>query len=351
MPVLAHYQQQVQENKILADDRQRQVMQALQIVFDDLIHEQRKRSSFYFWRKPKAVKGLYMWGGVGIGKTWMMDCFYQCLPLKNKIRMHFHAFMQFVHAELKRYQGKKNPLHLLATQLAKNTILFCFDELVVTDITDAMLLTGLLPLLHAKGVCIIATSNTTPNDLYKNGLQRELFLPVIELLERSMQVISINTIRDYRLLDKTKNHSTASELKLKDMFEKWSVAPITHHQPIVLHHRLVHTVMHSENSIWFEFKDICSPPRSTADYISLVSQYDTIMVSNIPRISSEQNNTITLFIKMIDVFYDARIRFIFSSDVPIENIYLEGRMKFQFARTQSRLHEMQSSQYSIQNKM
>ena len=200
MTPMDYYHEQSQKGLIVEDPQQLAALQHLQSVFDHLIEEHKKRSSFIsFLRKPHLVKGLYLWGGVGIGKTFLMDCFYHTLPFPNKLRMHFHQFMQRVHNSLTQHQGEKDPLQVIAKELARETLVLCFDEFYVSDITDAMLLGRLLKALFEQGVCLVTTSNVAPDDLYKNGLQRLQFLPAIAMIKADTDVVNIASTMDYRL--------------------------------------------------------------------------------------------------------------------------------------------------------
>ena len=200
MTPLEYYQKQCSDGVILPDQEQLRVMHLLEKIYTALLNESHARKSiFSFFRKPHLIKGMYLWGSVGIGKTFMMDCFYNSLPFPQKKRMHFHQFMQMVHQELKKQQGKKDPLPIIAKQIARNTLLLCFDELFVSDITDAMLIARLFKALFAEGVSLVTTSNMSPDDLYKNGLQREQFLPAIALFKEHTQVVHVSSAIDYRL--------------------------------------------------------------------------------------------------------------------------------------------------------
>ena len=200
MTPIAYYQQQCQQGLIIEDPHQLAIMRQLEALYEALTAESSRRSGLLGrWRQPRLVKGLYIWGGVGRGKTFMMDCFYNALPFSNKLRIHFHPFMRHVHERLKHYQGKKNPLDLVAADIAKKALVLCFDEFIVSDIADAIVLARLLDALFKQGVCLVATSNVPPDDLYKHGLQRHNFLPAIALLNQHTQVTNIQTEIDYRL--------------------------------------------------------------------------------------------------------------------------------------------------------
>lgn len=352
MTPIEYYQEQCKKGQIVEDIQQLKVLDYLQKIHGDLIREQRKRVKFFSaLRKPKLIQGLYIWGGVGIGKTFLMDCFYHCLPFPEKKRQHFHQFMQWIHQQLKLHQGKKDPIEVIAKELASNTLVLCFDELFVTDITDAMLLGRLFKALFSRGVCLVATSNAMPDDLYKNGLQRKQFLPAIALLKQHTTVIHVPTITDYRLrhlkeagVFYTPNDQEARE-KMEKSFALLAHNKVVHYGSIEIHGRLVSIKKRADDIIWFDFDVICSVPRSQHDYLAIAENYRTVFISNIPIIPPNAKNMISLFIRLVDVFYDARVRLIFSAEKPVDQIYEHGYLSSDYQRTRSRLLEMQSESY------
>lgn len=343
-----YYHKQCEQGFILEDQAQLAVLQYLQNIHDALIKEHQKRSSFFsLFRKAAFIKGLYLWGNVGTGKTFLMDCLFECLPFREKKRLHFHAFMQFIHDELKKYQGKKDPLKRIACDLAKQNLLICFDEFIVNDIADAMLLGRLFTLLFSFGVCLVATSNSTPDDLYKNGLQRNLFLPAIAAIKQHTHIVSLSGLKDYRKL-KLKNkcfYDDEDTDRMEKAFQYFSRSHSFSDQAIRIYDRNIDIIKQDGGVVWFDFNKICSPPRSQKDYLAIVKKYHTVFISNVSAIPACAHNRINLFIRLVDVLYDARIRFIFSSAVSIDEIYTEGRLLQEYARTRSRLHEMQSEDY------
>jgi cell division protein ZapE len=357
MTPLNNYNELVASGAIVKDDAQVAIMQELDVVARHLVHEnQRRKKITSLIRKPKTVKGMYLSGGVGIGKTFMMDCLYKAIPFKNKLRMHFHVFMRMIHRELKLKQGKKNPVKLIAADLAKKYMLICFDEFIVTDITDAMLLGRLLEGLFANGVTLIATSNVHPDDLYKRGLQRDQFIPAIELIKRHTLVKQMLSTADYRLrhLDHAGVFYVPNDDLAAEEMEK-SFLLLAHQQvinvlPIEICGRKIAVKQSVDNIVWFDFKAICRPPRSQHDYLQIAEQYNTVFISDIPVFSSTENDSIFLFIRLIDVFYDAHIRLVLSAEKNIEELYVSGRMLFEYARTCSRLREMQSDHYFYKSK-
>lgn len=351
-----HYREQCEKGTITDDPVQRMALVHLQRIFEELVKKQTKQSNFLsYFRKPVLVTGLYMWGGVGIGKTFLMDCFYEALPTQRKLRMHFHPFMRLVHAELTRYQGRKNPLDTIANEIAKKTDVLCFDEFFVSDITDAMLLAKLLKALFERGVCLVTTSNTPPDELYKNGLQRSQFLPAIALIKEHTDVIHLPTTIDYRLrhLKEAGVFYTPLDQTAQDNMER-SFATLTAGKtittdPVEINSRKIQIVKEAGDVIWFDFDTICSVPRSQADYLTIAEKYRTVFISNITPIPAGAKDLICLFINLIDVLYDARTRLVFSSSEPISQLYSRGYMIMEYARTHSRLLEMQSEDYFTHN--
>lgn len=349
-----YYRELGLQKKMKADEQQKLALIHLDKLYLDLVQENiRRRSFFSYLRNKKMIRGIYMWGKVGIGKTFLMDCFYHCIPFKEKKRMHFHQFMRWIHSELKHHQGKKNPLRFIAKTIAKDTQVLCFDELVVNDIVDAMILRHVFSALFQVGICLIATSNTTPDHLYKNGLQRALFLPAIQLLKENLSVLHLTTHDDYRVgylksagISYVPNDKIAQQ-KMQDTFTIFCGANKINFAPIKINGRFIPVIKSTDNIVWFEFTDICSPPRSQHDYLVIAEIYKTVFISNIPLIKPEAKDTICLFITLVDVFYDARIRLVFSAASAVDKIYQQGHKIIDFARTHSRLIEMQSEDYWI----
>jgi cell division protein ZapE len=349
---LDYYHEQVDSGAIVSDPEQLSTMQHFNRVQSDLLVELNKRASvFALFHKRKPVRGIYIWGGVGIGKTFMMDCFYHTLPFKNKMRMHFHQFMHLVHEKLTAHQGEKDPLQIIAKELSEQALILCFDELFVSDITDAMLLGRLFKALFESGVSLIATSNVMPDDLYKNGLQRSQFLPAIALLKQELDVIHIPSAMDYRLRHLKEAGvfyvplNRENEKRMAKSFEALTHGETVETSPVIIQDRLIKVIKRTKDVIWFEFKDICKVPRSQNDYLALTHQYRTIFISNIPAIESNEKDTICLFISLVDVLYDARMRLVISAAEPVDQLYNRGYMIMEFARTHSRLLEMQSQDY------
>ncbi|MFN3234423.1 MAG: cell division protein ZapE [Gammaproteobacteria bacterium] len=347
-----YYQRHLNAGDIEYDQQQWDVLERMEKVYHDLVQRDRALRTpvkrFFVSKKP--VEGIYLWGSVGIGKTFIMDCFFNSLPFKRKLRMHFFAFMQHIHHDMQRLQGVKNPLKIIAKKLAKQTRVLCFDEFFVSDITDAMILSGLIKALFDEGLCLVATSNIDPDQLYKNGLQRQNFIPAIRLIKEHTSIIYLDSFKDYRAqhlkaagvyytpLDK------AAEKNMEKAFALYRKTDVSD-SPIELFGRKIQVIKRSDKVIWFDFKKICGVPRSSKDYLALSKQYDVVLISNIPIISERQHDLITSFINLVDIFYDAGVKLIISAEQPPNALYQKGRLSFEFARTHSRLLEMQSMTY------
>ncbi|HAZ98452.1 MAG TPA: cell division protein ZapE, partial [Halomonas sp.] len=297
------------------------------------------------------VKGLYFWGGVGRGKTYLVDTFYEALPFPEKMRTHFHRFMQRVHNELTHYKGEKNPLTLIAGKFAAEARVICFDEFFVKDITDAMILANLLEALFQRGVVLVATSNIVPDDLYKDGLQRARFVPAIELVNRHCEVVNVDSGIDYRLraLERAEIFhaplDAAAEKELARSFREIAGQPGEEGAPLEVNHRVLKTRRLHEDVVWFEFAELCDGPRSQNDYIELAREFHTVLVANVPRMDGKMDDQARRFINMVDEFYDRGVKLLMSAEVPVESLYSDGKLTFEFQRTLSRLQEMQSREY------
>jgi cell division protein ZapE len=346
------YQAWVAEQRIQADSKQ----QILLTCLDDFYyrycqHKQPSRIKRLLGYNASAIQGLYLWGGVGIGKTLLMDLLFDCLPGKRKRRYHFHQFMHMLHQQLHRLQGKANPLEKIVRRLACQFDVIFFDEFFVKDIGDAMLLAGLLRTLFRHGISLVATSNTQPGELYLNGIQREQFLPAIDLIERHTQLVHASAQQDYRLRELEDagvffTPITAQTTQhLRAEFTILANGDIIENGSLDINGRSIPTVMQAEDVVWFEFAVICHAPRSHSDYLALAQYYHTVFVSNVTPIKPEELNKLRYLIHLVDVFYDNKVNLILSSQVAIEEIYPTGQLAQDFQRTQSRLREMQSVEY------
>ena len=324
-------------------------------LLDDLhqrLGRQRRRPLIARWlTRPQAETGLYLWGGVGRGKTLLMDLFHETLPDQGKLRMHFHRFMQRVHNELNRRAGSANPLQGFADDLAKHTRTLCFDEFFVADIGDAMILGELMQALFQRGLTLVATSNVAPDRLYENGLQRRRFLPTIEALKRHTLIHHLNGQTDYRLrvLERAAIYHAPlgddAEASLSASFADLTQEPGERDAPLEVENRVIRARQLAPDVAWFDFSELCEGPRSQNDYIELARCFHTVLVSNVKRFTPTNEDAARRFISLIDEFYDRNVKLILSAEAPITELYAGERHSFEFERTRSRLLEMQSRTY------
>ncbi len=300
-------------------------------------------------------RGLYIWGDVGRGKTFIANYFFKNLPIENKLRLHFYRFMQLVHEELSTFKNVADPLRIVADRLLKQTTLLYLDEFIVNDITDAMLLSKLFEHLFTNGMVLVTTSNTPPYALYKDGLQREKFIPTIKLLERYTKTIKLEGEIDYRLkiLEKTglyhitHGHDDALlEQRMDNYFQKLSGVQLHKDRTdIIINKRRIPVKKWADNVVWFEFDDLCNSPRSTADYTQIAQFFTTVLISNIPIMDSSMDDAARRFVIMIDEFYDSHTKLVITAAAEPEELYTSSKLEFEFKRTSSRLREMQSNEY------
>ena len=361
MTPLQRYQQDLQRDDFQYDAAQEQAVRHLQRLYDDLVARRNRPQPKLIARlgrrfkkpRPQMVRGLYFWGGVGRGKTYLMDTFYDSLPFSTKTRTHFHRFMQRVHAELRLLSGEKNPLDRVAGTFAAEAEVICFDEFFVTDITDAMILGSLMEKLFARGVALVATSNIVPDRLYENGLQRARFVPAIKLLNQCTEVVNVDSGIDYRLraLEQAELYHSplgeAADESLSRSFE--SLAPDLREairgQVLEVNGRPIHSRRCCEDVVWFDFAALCDGPRSQNDYIEIAKQFHAVLISNVPLLGGQRDDQARRFINLVDEFYDCGVKLILSAEVSLTDLYSGGRLGFEFARTTSRLLEMQSHEY------
>lgn len=361
MTPLSRYQQDLLRPDFKEDAAQRMAVEKLQIVFDALVARHNAENKSFIKKivgklsgQPSAsekVQGLYFWGGVGRGKTYLMDTFFECLPFEQKLRSHFHRFMQYVHQQLKRLDGQKNPLDTIAKEIAAQYKVICFDEFFVSDIADAMILGGLFEKLFDMGVTLIATSNIIPDNLYKDGLQRQRFLPAIAELKKHCEVVNVDGGTDYRL--RALQQAELYYMPLGDEAEQGlmknllnlSLGNVQEAKEITVSHRVLRSRYEADDIVWFDFAELCDGPRSQNDYIELARIYQTVIVSDVPQMHVAQDDQVRRFINMVDEFYDRNVKLIISAQVNIAQLYTGGKLTFEFERTQSRLLEMQSSDY------
>jgi cell division protein ZapE len=343
-----------------ADPAQQQALERLDLLRARLIRAERDQAatvqkllrSLRVSKPPAAVRGVYLWGSVGRGKTWLMDLFYQSLPFERRQRSHFHRFMQEVHAGLKRHAKKADPLAPVAADIAQKCRVLCLDELFVSDIADAMLLGGLFHRLSANGVTLVFTSNVPPQGLYRNGLQRQRFLPAIAHLEQNLDVVAVDGSVDYRLRQLIKariyldSADAATPAALQMIYDDLAddEADDGTRQITVLGRRIP-VVRESDNVIWFEFAAICGGPRGQTDYIEIAREYQSVLVTGVPVLTAADDNDARRFIALIDEFYDRGVKLIVSAAAPPAALYRGERLKFEFERAASRLVEMQTKRY------
>ena len=296
--------------------------------------------------------GLYLFGGVGRGKTMVMDMFFETAPLARKRRVHFYAFMLEVHQSIHARRAEKgDPIARVAQEIGAAATLLCFDEFHVTDIADAMILGRLFEALFAAGVVMVATSNRAPDDLYKDGLQRERFLPFIELLKQKLDVLAFDGERDYRLarlIGHPVYHvpaDAAAHQALARTFADLTDGAQPQELTLLVQGRSLTVPRAARGVAWFTFEELCNRPLGPADYIALAQHFGTIILEGIPRLSSDRRNEAKRLNILVDTLYEAHGRIVASADVPPEEIYTEGDGEFEFHRTVSRLIEMQSADY------
>ena len=300
--------------------------------------------------RPPIPRGVYMHGGVGRGKSFLMDCFFRAVPLTRKTRLHFHEFMREVHRELQDLKGVVNPLDELGARIARRFRLICFDEFHVADVTDAMILHRLLDAMFANRVSIVATSNFHPDALYPNGLHRDRILPAIELLKSKLEVINVDAGTDYRkqtLAQIDMVHtplSEAAEAAMARAFER--LAEARDEEPVMqIEHRALRALRRAGGVVWFDFRTLCGGPRSQNDYLEIASRFHTVLLSNVPQMSPRLASEARRFTWLVDVLYDRRVKLILSTAVAPEELYTEGPLAHEFPRTVSRLYEMQSAEF------
>ncbi len=300
--------------------------------------------------RPPIPRGVYMHGGVGRGKSFLMDCFFQAVPLQRKTRLHFHEFMREVHRELQDLKGTVNPLDELGKRIARKFRLICFDEFHVADVTDAMILHRLLDALFANRVSIITTSNFAPDALYPNGLHRDRILPAIELLKHKLEVVNVDNGCDYRrrTLEQAQLYHTplgpeadaALAATFNQLAEARDADPLLH-----IEHRELRALRRAGGVVWFDFRTLCGGPRSQNDYLEIAQQFHTVVLSGVPQMPPKFASEARRFTLLVDVLYDRRVNLVMSAAVPAEQLYTEGPLAHEFARTVSRLQEMRSAEY------
>lgn len=334
MGPLAAYHQQILHAALQVDEQQALAMQQFQNLFDELTKPKKWLTT------KKTIKGLYLWGDVGRGKTYLMDLFYNHLPVA-KSRYHFHQFMHHIHAELAQLQGQSNPLLRIAKRLRKEVDVICLDEFLAHEIGDAMILAQLLKALFAEGIVLVTTANTPPEDLYANGLQRGLFLPAISLIQQHLRIFHLASQIDYRRQDITNTENdlvwVMAPSQVQTLFDELSNNAEVDYQALNINGRMISHLGCSGPIIWFDFSSICAIPRSQLDYLEIAQGFQTILISDVKVIGEYEDNLARLFIHLIDILYDANSQLILTATQAIEDIYPKGRLITEFERTKSRL--------------
>ncbi len=352
MSVREAYEAELVKRGYTSDPAQLRAVEALERCANEWATYKARRSNAIkkFLNHPPIPRGVYMYGGVGRGKSFLMDCFFNAVPLRRKTRLHFHEFMREVHRELRDLQGTVNPLDELGRRISLRYKLICFDEFHVADITDAMILHRLLAALFANGVGFVTTSNFTPDGLYPNGLHRDRILPAIELLKANLEVLSVDNGTDYRrrTLEQVKLYHTPlgpdAEEQMEDAFNK--LAEARDENPVLqIEARQIRAVRKAGGVVWFDFRTLCGGPRSQNDYLEIANQFHTVLLSNVPHMPVRMASEARRFTWLIDVLYDRRVKLIMSAEVQPEALYTEGPLAHEFPRTISRLNEMQSAEF------
>ncbi|NCH60379.1 cell division protein ZapE [Cronobacter dublinensis] len=362
----SRYQQALNEGTHQPDDVQHEAVNRLNLIWQALSQKSAvpeparggllTKVGRLFGKRDESpqtppVRGLYMWGGVGRGKTWLMDLFFHSLPGERKLRLHFHRFMLRVHEELAALQGQTDPLEVVADGFKAQADVICFDEFFVSDITDAMLLGGLMQALFARGITLVATSNIPPDELYRNGLQRTRFLPAIEAIKTHCDVMNVDAGIDYRLRTLTQAHlwlSPRDETTSQQMDKLWQAlagAPRGEAPSLEINHRPLPTLGVENQTLAASFATLCVDARSQHDYIALSRQFHTVLLFDVPVMTTSTENAARRFIALVDEFYERQVKLVVSADAPLESIYQGEQLVFEFRRCLSRLQEMQSEEY------
>jgi len=365
MSPLARYQQALEKGEFQPDAVQLDAMTRLDGIYQALtrvqpVSAQPAKGLFGKLNKlmgkgkaeaPAAARGLYMWGGVGRGKTWLMDMFFQAIPGERKQRLHFHRFMLRVHQELTELQGQSDPLQIVADRFKSETDLLCFDEFFVSDITDAMLLGTLMEALFARGITLVATSNIPPDDLYRNGLQRARFLPAIEMIKQHCEIMNVDAGIDYRLRTLTSAHLWMTPLnddtskEMERMFVALAGVARSDKPVLEINHRSLPTQGMAEGVVAMDFKTLCGEGRSQHDYIELSRRFHSVLLYNVPVMIYKTEDQARRFLALVDEFYERHVKLVVSAEASLFEIYQGARLKFEYQRCVSRLQEMQSEEY------
>ena len=348
--VVTLYEQSLAKRGFVKDSAQWRAVERLQRLYEEWTAYKAKRSNALrrLLVKPPLPKGVYLWGPVGRGKSFLMDAFYLCVPLVRKRRVHFHHFMREIHREMNEVKGTEDPIAEVAERTARRYRLICFDEFHVSDIADAMILGRYLEQAMARGVEFVMTSNYHPDALYPNGLQRERFLPAIEFIKSHLDIVGVDNGTDYRRLkmEKLQVYHVGNETSFASIFSDLKDVEEEKH-PLDVEGRQIPYRKRAGGLVWFDFQALCGGPRSYADYVDLARRFHTVMLSGVPRMSARQSDAARRFTWLIDVLYDEHIKLVLSAEAPPEDLFTEGENAADFQRTVSRLHEMQSAEYRL----
>jgi cell division protein ZapE len=346
--VVSLYEQHLGKRGFVADPSQRRAVERLQQLYEQWSAYKARRNTALkrLIVKPALPKGVYLWGAVGRGKSFLMDSFYLCVPVVRKRRVHFHHFMREIHREMNELKGVEDPIAEAAARTARRHRLVCFDEFHVSDIADAMILGRFLDQVMARGVVFCMTSNYHPDQLYPNGLQRERFLPAIELIKDRLDVLQVDNGTDYRRLkmERLQVYHIGTDAEFPQIFEQLKDVEEERH-PLHIEGRKVPYRKRAGGLLWTDFQALCGGARSYADYVDLAQRFHTVMLSAVPKMSAKNADAARRFTWLVDVFYDDRVNLIVSAEAEPERLFTDGEHRAEFQRTVSRLHEMQSVQY------
>ena len=352
MNVQQYYENALAARDYRSDEAQLRAVARLQQSYDDWVAYKGRRSTTLkrLVNRPDIPRGIYLWGGVGRGKSFLMDSFYSVVPVARKTRLHFHEFMRGVHRQLDDLKGVADPLDEVARRIAKKYRLICFDEFHVSDIADAMILHNLLKVLFENGVSFVMTSNYMPDALYPDGLHRDRMLPTIALLNAKLDILNVDAGLDYRkrALEQVESYLTPLGAKtdqaLRSAFSKLAVTA-DEDQHVLIETREIKSLRRAGGVIWFDFATLCGGPRSQNDYLEIASRFHTVILSGIPAMSAAMSSEARRFTWLIDVFYDHKVKLIMSAEVAPQDLYTQGTLSNEFHRTVSRIIEMQSREY------
>jgi len=353
------YQYDLQQADFIADPAQAMAVSYLEALYHRMLAPKPEAKASLLQRLFKRqqetsttpVKGVYFWGGVGRGKTYLVDTFFECLPTERKMRVHFHRFMHRVHQEMQQLSAQSDPLELVADRFKAETDIICFDEFFVSDITDAMILGTLFEALFRRGITLVATSNIPPDELYRNGLQRSRFLPAIALIQQHCDIVNVDSGIDYRLrtLEQAEIYhyplDALAENNIEQYFAQLSVEPRSQGKAIDINNRMLPTRHEADGVVHFTFKTLCQTARSQTDYMEIARIYHTVLVSEVIQMGEKEDDAARRFIAMVDEFYERNVKLIMSAQVDMTQLYQNGRLEFEFKRCCSRLIEMQSHDY------